>query len=59
MNESVLNFDEVKQEFYINQPVFDKLNFREMALEKLFNNDYTYLIIKNFINKHYEKEIGV
>ena len=51
MNETVLNFDEVKQEFYINQPVFDKFNFREMALEELFNKDYSYLIIKNFIDK--------
>jgi len=50
MNETVLNFDSEKQEFYINHPKFDKLNFREMSQE-LFNKDSSHFIIKDFIAK--------
>ena len=50
MNETVLNFDSVAQEFYINQPKFDKLNFRKMSQE-LFDKDCSHFIIKNFIDK--------
>ena len=50
MNDTLLNFDSVAQEFYINQPKFDKLNFREMSQE-LFDKDYSHFIIKNFIDK--------
>ena len=51
MNDTLLNFDSVAQEFYINQPKFDKLNFREMSQE-LFNKDSSHLIIKNYIDKN-------
>jgi hypothetical protein len=49
MNEIVLNFDSVTQEFYVNQLEFDKLNFREISQE-LFDKDCSHLIIKNFID---------
>ena len=50
MNETFLNFDPEKQEFYINHSKFDKLNFREMSQE-LFNEGSSHLIIKNYIDK--------
>ena len=50
MNETILNFNSDKQEFYINYSKFDKLNFREMSQE-LFNKDSSHFIIKNYIDK--------
>ncbi len=55
MNETILNFNSDKQEFYINHSKFDKLNFREMSQE-LFN-DSSHFIIKNYIAENIAKKV--
>jgi hypothetical protein len=50
MNETILNFDEKTQEFSVNQSAFDKLDFRSMATDELFNKKKSHAI-KNFIAK--------
>ena len=55
MNETILNFNSDKQEFYINHSKFDKLNFREMSQE-LFNNS-SHFIIKNYIAEDIAKKV--
>ena len=37
MHNTILNFDEKTQEFSINQSEIDKLDFRKMAADELFN----------------------
>ncbi len=55
MNETILNFNSDKQEFYINHSKFDKLNFREISQE-LFN-DSSHFIIKNYIAENIAKKV--
>ena len=57
MSSSILNFDSEKQEFSVNQEIYDKLDFRGLAVEQLFNKNQSYLIIKNFIDKDVAKKI--
>ena len=52
MNETILNFDEKTQKFSVNQSEFDKLDFRKMATDELFNTKKSHVIIKNFIDKN-------
>jgi hypothetical protein len=51
MHKTILNFDEKTQEFSVNQSEFDKLDFRKMATDELFNTKKSHVIIKNFIDK--------
>ena len=51
MHKTILNFDEKTQEFSVNQSTFDKLDFRKMATDELFNTKKSHVVIKNFIDK--------
>jgi hypothetical protein len=57
MSNTILNFNTKTQEFTINQTEFDKLEFRDMAKNELFNKEKSFLIVKNFIDKGVAKKI--
>ena len=51
MDKNILNFNTKTQEFEINQSEFDKLDFKKMAADELFNRKKSHVIINNFIDK--------
>ena len=51
MRKTILDFNIQDQEFKINSAEYDKLNFRKMAVDELFNTKKSHLIVKNFIDK--------
>ena len=53
----ILNFDSVKQVFEFDSEILEKINFRGLASEQLFNEKISYVIIKNFIDKDLAKKI--
>ena len=57
INETLLQFDKNTQLFSVNQMVLDGIDFRALAIEKLFNKKYHYIIIKNFLDEYTAKNI--
>jgi hypothetical protein len=57
MNSSVLNFNLKRQIFEFNEEVAGDIDFRHLALEKLFNEEKSYVLIKNFIDKDLARKI--
>ena len=57
INETLLQFDKNTQLFSVNQTVLDGIDFRALAIEKLFNKKYHYIIIKNFLDEYTAKNI--
>ena len=55
--ETLLQFDKNTQLFSVNQTVLNGIDFRALAIEKLFNKKYHYIIIKNFISEDTAKDI--